>query len=143
MGFGAFGKETRLHGGGFWDKLKGFGQKIISGAGKVLDVAGNLVGTVAAVADTIKPGLGGAINTGFSIADGITGSLKRGDGGTMSIDPGRLAKFNSEHKGMKRSGQRENLKVNSILNKRLSVPKRAQVYDSDEDNSEEVEDSSE
>jgi hypothetical protein len=70
--------------------------------------------------------------------DGLSGKLKGGTGGGNVIEPSRLAKFNAEV----RPKQRENLKVDSILNKRLSVPKRRQIYDSDED-SEEVEDSSE
>jgi hypothetical protein len=134
MGFGAFGKEARLHGGGFWDKLKGFGQKILSGAGKVLDVARPLVGTVAGVADVIKPGLGGAINTGFGIADGIVGSLKGGENRGprgAPIDSNRLARFNSKFKPTFKS----NGKVDSILNNRISAPRKVETYDSEEDES--------
>jgi hypothetical protein len=134
MGFGAFGKETRLHGGGFLQKLGGFVNRITSALKPV-------AGTIAGVVDHFAPGVGTAIKTGFDVVDGISGQLK--GGGTMAIDPVRLAKFNAENKGVKRSAPRENLKVDSILNKRLSVPRRAQVYDSDDDNSEEVEDSSE
>jgi hypothetical protein len=147
MGFGAFGKEVRLHGGGFLQKLGGFVNRITSTLKPV-------VGIAAGIADKIKPGLGTAIQTGFDVVDGVSGSLKGGGNSYAVVEPTRLAKLNKdwkfEDKGHPRARGRmiggdpepsQNLKVDSILNKRLSVPQRAQMYDSDED-TEEVEDSS-
>jgi hypothetical protein len=120
MGFGQFGKETRLHGGSIFGKIGGFVNKITTA---LKPVAGTITGVIAHFA----PGVGSAIKTGFDVVDSISGQLKGGNGGNV-IEPSRLAKFNAETKGRPRPNQ----KVDSILNKRLSVPKRAQIYDSEE-----------
>jgi hypothetical protein len=53
MGFGAFGKETRLHGGGFLQKLGGFVNRVTTALKPV-------AGTIAGVVDHFVPGVGRA-----------------------------------------------------------------------------------
>lgn len=80
MGFGAFGKDLRLRGGGFFGSLArtvgNVARKIGGAVNTVTTAVKPFVGTVAGIADAIKPGAGDMINTGFNIADGISGSLK-------------------------------------------------------------------
>jgi hypothetical protein len=150
MGFGAFGKDLRLRGGGFLSKIGGFVNRVTSAVKP-------FVGIAAGVADKCTPGLGSAIQTGFDVVDGISGQLKGGaspsgrkdydlppslntytntPAGKRAIDSRRLAQFNSQFKPT----FKPNGKVDSILNNRIQAPRLAgggaQTYDSDEDGSE-------
>jgi hypothetical protein len=150
MGFGAFGKDLRLRGGGFLQQLGGFVNRITSALKPV-------AGTIAGVIDHFAPGVGSAIKTGFDVVDVISGQLKGGaspsgrkdydlppslntytntPAGKRAIDSRRLAQFNSQFKPT----FKPNGKVDSILNNRIQAPRLAgggaQTYDSDEDGSE-------
>jgi phage-related protein len=124
MGFGAFGKETRLHGGGFFNKIGSFVNNITSAVKP-------FVGTVAGIADSIKPGLGGAINTGFNMVDGISAGLKGGARQAPRLGGSRPFGVAKRNLASGRSNVQQSLdKVNSILNSR--VPKRVERFDSEE-----------
>jgi hypothetical protein len=125
MGFGAFGKETRLRGGGIFSKIGGFINKLTTFAKPFVGVGTQLL-------DKVKPGLGTAIGTGFNIVDNISGKLK--GGGKGPVDDSRLERFKKDFE-VSGTGKKAQIhpKVDWILSNKLTVPKRAPVYNESSD----------
>jgi hypothetical protein len=124
MGFGVFGKNLRggLYGGGFFDKIwngvKNLGNTLVTGAGKVMDVAKPFVPIAGQVLDQFKPGAGTMLTTGFDVADGIRNKLNGGLG-NPSTNKAKIA-------------PRSKAPVDSVLRNPI-VPKRAPVYTPSDD----------
>jgi hypothetical protein len=125
MGFGAFGQETRLRGGGIFGKIGGFINRITTAVKPFVGVGTELL-------NQVKPGLGTAIGTGFDIVDNISGKLK--GGGKGPVDDSRLAKFKRDFE-VSGTGKKTQIhpRVDSILSNKLTVPKRAPVYNESSD----------
>jgi hypothetical protein len=75
MGFGQWFKDTFVK---VKNWVNGAAEKVRNVVNKITTAAKPYVGAAADIVGGFNPGLGQAIKTGFNLADGISGVMKRG-----------------------------------------------------------------